>query len=93
METKFNDTFLEVKNIKKGDTIYECSDFGINYEFKALTDSFFHGDGWKCILQDNSGSQVEIFVSGGTKSMYKPKIYTIPQFLERDKNEFFYPIK
>jgi len=81
LSTYIEDNFLEVKDIKSGDIVYECDVFlGVNYEFKALTDAKFLNGGWSCLLQDKLGKQHELFVSGQTKHIYLPNIYRSPVF-------------
>ena len=90
------DTFLEVKDIKKGDVIYECDNhnYGMNFEFKALNNAEKAGDGWMCLVEDNEGETFEIFVSGQTDGVYLPKFYRVPQYLEQETDgEFYYPVK
>jgi len=74
-----DDTFVEVKDIKRGDFVYEY-DFsvGLNYEFQAITDAKPYENGWLCILRDKVGEEFEIYVSGGTKSMFLPNLYRKP---------------
>jgi hypothetical protein len=90
------DTFLEVKDIKAGDVIYECDNryYGTNYEFKAISNAEETGDGWICLVEDNDGETFEIFVSGTTAGVYLPKFYRVPQYLEQETDgEFYYPVK
>ncbi len=75
------DAFLEVKDIKNGDILYECDIFlGENHEFKAITDAQFLNGGWSCLIQDKSGNKHELYVSGSTKSVYLPNLYKFPIF-------------
>ena len=90
------DTFLEVKDIRQGDVIYECDNthYGVNFEFKALSNAEKTSEGWVCLVEDNDGETFEIFVSGKTDGVYLPKFYRIPQYLEQEQDgEFYYPVK
>ena len=90
------DTFLEVKDIKEGDVIYECDNhyYGMNYEFKALSNAEQTSSGWTCMVEDNEGETFEVFVSGKTDGVYLPKFYRVPQYLEQEiDGEFYYPVK
>lgn len=92
---EFEDTFVEIKDIRKGDVIYECDNnlYGVNYEFKAVYDAKEYKEGWMCYLEDNKGEIHEIFVSGSTKSEYLPNLYRVPQYIDEEDGEFFYPVK
>lgn len=90
------DAFLEVKDIKEGDVIYECDNhhYGMNFEFKALSNARETSEGWICLVEDNDGETFEIFVSGETSGVYLPKFYRVPQYLEQEKDGgFYYPVK
>ena len=90
------DTFLEVKDIREGDVIYECDNhyYGMNFEFKALSNAERTSEGWICLVEDSYGETFEIFVSGTTDGVYLPKFYRVPQYLEQEKGgEFYYPVK
>jgi hypothetical protein len=89
------DTFLEVKDIKEGDVIYECdnNDYGVNYEFTAISNAERTSEGWICLVEDNEGETFEIFVSGKTDGVYLPKFYRVPQYLEQEDGNFYYPVK
>jgi len=91
---KEQDDFVEVKDIKKGDLIYECDfSIGLNYEFKAITDAHPYEKGWKCLLKNKEGEEFEIYVSGGTKPMYLPTLYRSPFIVESgDNGKIHYPI-
>ena len=89
------DAFVEVSQIRAGDVIYECDNHsaGLNYEFRAITDAQPSQKGWVCKLQDSNGERFDIYVSGGTKGNFLPKFYRVPQYLEREGEKFFYPVK
>lgn len=90
------DSFVEVKDIKKGDVIYECDDkyAGINFEFTAVSDSIKTENGWECVLKNNEGEVFDIFVAFDTLGIYLPQFYRIPKYFEEDKKGgFYYVIK
>ncbi len=90
-----DNTFLEVKDIREGDVIYECDsvDYGMNYEFTAISDAEKTIDGWVCLVRDSEGEKFEVFVSGQTEGVYLPNFYRVPQYLEKGNSGFYYPVK
>lgn len=89
LDLDLDDAYIEVKDLKRGDVIFECEK-GENLYLQAVTDAQPIGSGWVCMVQDFKGHQHEIYVSGGTKSLYTPMLYKVPQYLDNDATGKFY---
>lgn len=80
----WKDYFLELKNVKKGDTFYESSNRkAVNYELKALEDAHKYKNWWICKVQKMDGNVIELCVSAstGNPSYPLPNFFTTPQVL------------
>jgi len=86
----WNDIYLQVKNIRKGDVFFEC-ERGSNYQLIALTSARRIGDGWYCIAQNSAGRKVEIFVSDMTQHP-GPNLFREPQYVAEHNKELVYII-
>lgn len=80
----WEDYFLEIRSIKKGELFYECEK-GFNFQLKALEDAKREKDGWYCKAQNTKNEIVEIFVSANTQ-YHGPNLFRAPQFLTCDDN-------
>jgi hypothetical protein len=85
------DYYLEVSNIKKGETLYECN-YGKNIQLRALSDAKKIKDGWICYVENLEGEKCELFMSANTS--YKGvNLFRAPQYLDFDeKIGYIYPI-
>ena len=81
----WEDYFLEVSNIKKGETLYEC-EMGFNYQLKALEDAKKTRDGWYCKVQNTQNEIVELYVSADTFH-HAPNLFRSPQYLTSDEEK------
>ena len=79
------DYYLEVSNIKKGETLYECEK-GFNYQLKALEDAKRIKDGWCCKVQNTQNEVVELYVSADTQHR-GPNLFRAPQYLTCDEEK------
>jgi hypothetical protein len=79
------DYYLEISNIKKGETFYEC-ERGFNFQLKALEDAKRVRDGWYCRVQNTKNEVVELYVSADT-THYGPNLFRTPQYLTSDKEK------
>ena len=71
--------YVELKTIKKGDTFYECES-GHNYKLIATEDARKSDEGWTCVVTDKKGAEHEVYVSGVTK-YFGPNLFWTPQNL------------
>lgn len=90
----WNDYYLELKNLKKGDVFYECeSRTGENYELRALEDARKTKNGWICKVQTSENEIVEFFVSANTE-YFGPNLFRSPQHLTQLENgRYAYVVK
>lgn len=90
----WNDYYLELKNLKKGDIFYECeSRTGTNYELKALEDARKTKNGWICKVQTTNNEIVEFYVSANT-SYIGPNLFRAPQNLTQlEDGRYAYVVK
>ena len=79
------DYYLEVSNIKKGETLYEC-ERGCNYQLKALEDAKKFKDGWYCKVRNSQNEVVELYVSADTQH-HGPNLFRMPQYLTSDEEK------
>jgi len=79
------DYYLEIANIKKGETFYEC-ERGFNYQLEALEDAKKLRDGWYCRVQNTKNEVVELFVSADTHH-HGPNLFRAPQYLTCDEEK------
>jgi hypothetical protein len=79
------DYYLEISNIKKGETLYECEK-GYNYQLKALEDAKRVQDGWICKVQNSRNEIVELYVSADTQ-YHGPNLFRAPQYLTSDEEK------
>jgi hypothetical protein len=86
----WEDVYLEVKNIRKGDVFYEC-ERGVNYQLTALTSARRISDGWYCVAKNSSGEKVEIFVSEMTQHP-GPNLFKEPQYVSEYRKKIVYII-
>jgi len=85
------DYLIQISNIKKGETIYECN-YGRNVQLKALEDAKKTEEGWVCCVETLSGEIGELFLSASTEYV-GIKLFKTPQYLEYDeKKGYIYPI-
>jgi len=85
------DYYLEISNIKKGETFYECY-YGKNIQLKALSDAKKTAEGWVCYVENIKGEKVELFMSANT-TYVGANFFRTPQYLEYDEEKgYIYPI-
>lgn len=77
------DLYLEISNIKKGETLYECEK-GFNFQLKALEDAKKMKDGWYCKVQNTKNEVVELYVSADTQH-HGPNLFRVPLYLTCDE--------
>lgn len=90
----WNDYYLELKTLKKGDVFYECiSRDSENYELKAIEDARkTKNGGWACKVQKTDGEIMTFYVSATTHS--GPNLYKSPQHLTQlDNGKYVYVVK
>lgn len=90
----WNDFYLELKNLKKGDVFYECeSRSGENYELRAIENARKTRNGWLCKVKKSDDEIVEFYVSANT-TYYGPNLFRTPQHLTQLENgQFVYVVK
>ncbi len=77
----WNDYYLELKQLRKGDIFYECmSRNGENYELRAIEDARKTRNGWICKVQKSDEEIVELYVSANT-TYNGPNFFRAPMFL------------
>jgi len=79
------DYYLEVSNIKKGETLYEC-ERGYNYQLQALEDAKKTRDGWICKVRNTQDEIVELYVSADTQH-HGPNLFRAPLYLTCDEEK------
>jgi len=83
--------FLEISSIRKGETFYECYP-GRNIKLKALKDAERTSSGWVCYAENSKGEKIELFMSANT-SYTGVSFFRTPQHLEYDDSRgYIYPI-
>jgi len=90
-DVDLDDAYVEVKDIRKGDVIFECEK-GENHLLQAVSDALPTAQGWMCKVQDAAGEEHEIYVSGNTSSLYTPMLYRIPQYIDQQEDRFYYQV-
>lgn len=86
------DYYLDISNIKKGETFYECY-YDKNIKLIAIEDAKRLMNGWYCKVQNTKNEVVELYVSATTKGYPGPNLFRAPQYLEYDEKEgYIYPI-
>jgi len=90
LNEEWSDTYLEVKNIRKGDVFFECERYN-NYQLVALTNARRISDGWYCIAENLMKEKVEIFVSEMTQHP-GPNLFREPQYVTEVNKEIVYVI-
>lgn len=85
------DVYLEVKNIRKNDVMFECIR-GENHKLTALTSARRMSDGYFVIVKDDDGNVGEIFYSNFT-NYPAPNLFLEPQFITEYNNEMVYIIE
>lgn len=90
----WNDYYLELKSLKKGDVFYECaSRSGENYELRAIEDARKTRNGWICKVQTSDNRIIEFYVSADT-SYNGPNLFRAPQHLTQLENgKYAYVVK
>lgn len=90
----WNDYYLELKHLKKGDVFYECaSRSGENYELRAIEDARKTNNGWICKVQTSDKQIVEFYVSADT-TYNGPDLFRAPQHLTQLENgKYAYVVK
>lgn len=84
MEENWEDFYLELKSVRKGDVFYESDNRNaVNYELKALEDAKQSNGGWMCKVQKMDGEVVNLYVSAMTFSTTYPgpNFFRVPQVL------------
>jgi hypothetical protein len=90
----WEDYYLELKSLKKGDVFYECeARSGENYELKAIEDAKKTRNGWICRVKNSDDEVIEFFVSANT-TYYGPNLFRAPQHLTQLENgQYVYVVK
>ena len=90
----WEDFYLELKSIKRGDIFYECSTrSGENYELRAIEDAKKTKNGWICKAKTNDNKIVELYVSANT-TYNGPNLFWAPQNLSQlESGRYAYLVK
>lgn len=89
----WNDYYVELKSIRKGDIFYECERYGENYELIALETARRVRGGWACWVQTREFGKFEMFVSANTTHA-GPNLFRAPQHLTQlETGEYVYVVK
>jgi hypothetical protein len=81
----FEDYYLKVKDIRKGDTFYECERSN-NIELTALENAEKLSEGWSCKVKNNQGEVFELFLSDKT-THHGPNLFWAPQYISQDSEQ------
>ena len=90
-EEETQDPFIEISEMKQGDTVYECIN-DVNFEYVVTVDAYSGIDGYETFLMNSDGYKFCVFVDHNAPDAYLPKFYAIPQIIDQDKRGYFYPI-
>ena len=89
----WNDYYVQIKDLRKGDVFYECSKSGENFELKVLENPKKTTEGWFCLVETSKKEVHDFFVSAYT-SYNGPNLFWAPIHLSKLENgEFGYEIK
>jgi hypothetical protein len=90
----WNDYYLELKQLRKGDVFYECTSLNEeNYELRAMEDARKTRNGWICKVIKNDEEVVELYVSANT-TYNGPNFFRAPQHLTKLENgKYAYVVK
>ena|ERR1035437_359433 len=90
----WEDFYLELKQLRKGDIFYECSTrSGENYELIAIEDARKTRNGWICKVKKNDEEIVEMYVSANT-TYNGPSLFWAPQNLSQlESGKYAYLVK
>jgi hypothetical protein len=81
---KLEQEHIDIRDVRKGDIFYECSEKHGNFELKALHDPKRSVDGWKCRVQNKTHGEVVIIVSDekvGEQNLF----FRYPQVIEENE--------
>lgn len=84
----WNDVYLKIKDIRKGDVFYECEQ-GVNYKLVATTNARRISDGWYCNVKNSDGESFEFFVSDNTNHP-GPNLFREPQYITKYNEKLVY---
>lgn len=88
----WEDYFLEIRSIKKGEIFYECY-YGKNIKLIAIEDARKLKDGWYVKAKSTQNEVIELYVSATTSNYSGLNLFRAPQYLEYDEKEgYIYPI-
>ena len=87
----WEEIFLQVKDIKKGDVFFECERY-VNHKLTALTNARRISDGWYCMAETIDKKIVEIFVSNKTDHP-GPGLFREPKYITELEKELVYMIE
>ena len=88
---EWSDIFVEVKNIRKYDVVFECIR-GENHRLTALTSARRISDGYFIIVKNDNGHVGEIFYSDFT-NYPAPNLFREPQFITKMNDELVYMLE
>lgn len=90
----WEDFYVELKELRKGDVFYECSPRSSeNYELKAIEDAKKTRNGWMCKVETSDKKIVDFYVSANT-TYTGPNLFMSPQNLTQlDNGKYVYIIK
>lgn len=90
---EYLDYFVQIKNLRKGDVFYECSESGENYELRVVENPKKTGEGWFCLVETLAGDILDFFVSANT-SYKKINLFWAPIHLSQlESGEYAYVIR
>ena len=88
---EFEDIYVEIKNIRKGDVFFEC-ERGENYKLVAVTNARRINDGWYCVVENTQKERAELFVSEMTEHP-GPTLFREPIYLTKIEKQVVYVIE
>lgn len=89
----WEDYFVRIRDLRKGDVFYECSGSGENYELRVIENPKKTKEGWFCLVENTDKEVFDFFVSTST-SYLEPNLFWAPIHLSRlDNGEYVYMIK
>lgn len=87
----WEDAFVEIKNIRKNDVIFECFK-GENHKLVALTSARRISDGYYVVVSNENNEVGEMFYSNCT-SYPPPNLFREPQYLTEVNKKLVYIIE
>ena len=89
----FEDYYVHIKDLKKGDVFYECSGRGENFELRVIENPKKTQEGWFCLVETSKKEVFDFFVSTNTSYSGLNLFWAPIHLSELDNGQFGYMIK